>query len=248
MADDDIRYELKTMRTIRGTEARTTAKWQKDGWELLTQNQGRLQTQMTFRRPKAKMPVRLLAVLGGVVLLIIAFAATMSAIQGAGGSPEPTTSPAQGPSAPSEQPTTEPIAEPSPSEPAVEKMLTVKNNKDLAALLEGPDQGSAVEEFAAEYEGKLIKFDGNISSMANHGEYKTRYDILISAGDFSETHSTGPNFQFRDVNTTSDLHLTGANIPDSIGVRDNLRLVARVGDFSPEKLLFYLEPISTQFR
>lgn len=45
MADDDMKYELKTVRTIRGTEARTTAKWQKDGWELVTQSQGALQTQ-----------------------------------------------------------------------------------------------------------------------------------------------------------------------------------------------------------
>lgn len=248
MADDDIRYELKTVRTIRGTEARTTAKWQKDGWELLTQSQGRLQTQITFRRPKAKLPLRLLAVSGGVVLLIIVFAVIMGAIQGAGGSSEPTTSPTQDAVTQSAPPTEEPTDEPTPSEPAKEEVLTVKNNKDLAALLAGPDQGSAVKEFAAEYEGQLIEFDGNISAMANHNEYQTRYDILISAGDFSETRSTGPNFQFRDVNTTYDLHLTGANIPDSIGVRDNLHLVARVGDFDPEKLLFYLEPISTQFR
>jgi hypothetical protein len=87
MADDDIGYEFKTVRTIRGTEARTTAKWQKDGWELLIQSQGRLQTQITLRRPKAKLPLRLLAVSGGVVLPIIVFAVIMGAIQGAAVAP-----------------------------------------------------------------------------------------------------------------------------------------------------------------
>ena len=31
MADDDVQYESKDVRAIRGTEARTIAKWQKDG-------------------------------------------------------------------------------------------------------------------------------------------------------------------------------------------------------------------------
>jgi hypothetical protein len=46
--------------------------------------------------------------------------------------------------------------------------------------------------------------------MNNHEGYTTRYDILITYGDYSETHSNGgPSFQFRDVNITSDLNLTG---------------------------------------
>ncbi|MGJ9402418.1 DUF4839 domain-containing protein [Arthrobacter sp. KK5.5] len=254
MADDDVKYELKTVRTIRGTEARMTAKWQKDGWELVTQSQGRLQAQITFRRPKAKLPWRLLAVAGGLIILAV----TIGAIQGGNGSPEPTTSPTEGAIAPREQPSEEladePLSEkstdePASSEPADEEALTVKNNEDLAALLAGSEQGPVVEDFATAYEGRVIEFDGSIGAMAPHGEYQTRYDILISAGNYSETHSSGgPNFQFRDVNTTHDLHLTGANIPDSIGVGDNLRLVARVGDFDPDKILFFLEPISTQFR
>lgn len=253
MADDDMKYELKTVRTIRGTEARTTAKWQKDGWELVTQSPGALQTQITFRRPKAKTPWRLLAVSGGFVLLLIIFAVTMGAIQG-DGNPEPTTSPIAGAVVPSEQPSEDPTDQQEPSEPAEEERaeeetLTVENNEDLAALLTGPGQGSEVESFAAKYEGKAIEFDGSIGAMAPHGEYKTRYDILISAGDYSATHSSGgPNFQFRDVNTVNDLHLTGDNIPDSIGVGDELRIVARVGDYDPESFLFFLEPISTQLR
>lgn len=261
MADDDVKYELKTVRTIRGTEAKTTAKWQKDGWELVTQSKGRLQTQITFRRPRAKMPWRLLAASGGVVLLLIILAVVIGAIQGGDGR-EPITSPTEGvvvssgqPSPeptdkpePSGEPSSEPTGEPEPSEPAEEEVLTVENNKDLAKLLAGTEAGPVVEKFAAKYKDRVVEFDGNIAAMAKHGEYQTRYDILISAGDFSETSGSGPNFQFRDVNTTHDLHLTGTNTPDSIGVRDNLRLVARVGDFNPDSLLFFLDPISTQFR
>ena len=234
MADDDVQYESKDVRAIRGTEARTIAKWQKDGWKLVTQSQGPLlQTKLTFRRSKPKTPWRLLAVLGGVVLLLIIFAVIMGAIQGGGSSPEPTTSPTEGTGAvaPSEQPSGEPTEAPEPSEPAEEETLTVENNEDLAALLSGPTDGPTVEEFAASNEGRSIEFDANVGAINNHGGYNTRYDILILAGDYSETSTTGPYFQFRDVNITNDLHLTGSNIPDTIGVGDNLHIIARVGAF-----------------
>jgi|GEM_PF-839909 len=69
MAEDETRYELKTVRAIRGTEAMTAAKWEKDGWEAVSQSPGMLQTQMTFRRPKPKTPWRLLVALGAAVLI-----------------------------------------------------------------------------------------------------------------------------------------------------------------------------------
>ena len=80
--------------------------------------------------------------------------------------------------------------------------------------------------------------------MNNHGDASTRYDILILAGDYSNTSATGPNFQYNDVGTF-DLHLTGANVPDSIGVGDNLHIVATVDEFDRESCLFVLEPVST---
>ena len=172
----------------------------------------------------------------------------MGAIQGGGSSPEPTTSPTEGAVAPSEQPSGEPTEAPEPSEPAEEETLTVENNEDLAALLSGPTDGPTVEEFAASNEGRSIEFDANVGAINNHGGYNTRYDILILAGDYSETSTTGPYFQFRDVNITYDLHLTGSNIPDTIGVGDNLHIIARVGAFNPDNGQFLLEPVSTQFR
>ncbi|WP_185972348.1 DUF4839 domain-containing protein [Georgenia yuyongxinii] len=244
MAGDGSKYELKTVRTIRGTEARVTAKWEKAGWELVTQSQGKLQTEIKFRRAKPRTPWRLLAVLGGVLLLLAVIIFIGVSLSG-GGSSQPTTSPTDSAAPPSEQPS----GEPEPSEPAEEETLTAENNADLAALLTGPSDGPTVEEFAAKYNGRVIEFDGNIGAMNLHGDASTRYDILVSFGDFSETRSSGgPNFQFRDVNTTHDLHLTGDDIPDTIGVGHNLHIVARVEEFETDSLLFLLDPVSTQFR
>jgi len=71
MADDDEHYDFKSARTIRGRQARTIAKWQSHGWELVAQSQGRLGTEITFRRVKPKTRRRMVAVSGGLILLLV---------------------------------------------------------------------------------------------------------------------------------------------------------------------------------
>lgn len=39
MAEDDVHYEIKTVTTVRGTEARSKAKWEKESWELVSQSE-----------------------------------------------------------------------------------------------------------------------------------------------------------------------------------------------------------------
>lgn len=141
---------------------------------------------------------------------------------------------------PSESPT--PTAAP-------EEVLTIESNVDFAALLSLTDYCSdSVATFSAEHEGDTIAFDGNIGALNKHGDASTRYDILVGAGDFSETSQPGPAFQFRDVNTSSDLHFTGSDIPDSIGPGINLRITATVGEFESNSCLLLLDPVSTQVR
>ena len=136
---------------------------------------------------------------------------------------------------------------PVPTQPAAQEVLSAENNEDLAALLLGPDEcDDTVAQFAAKYAGRTIEFDGNIASMAPHGDYVTRFDFLVYAGDYSETSVTGPSFQFSDEGFI-DLHLTGSNIPDSIAQGTNLHIVATVGEFTTGCLLL-LEPVSTEAR
>ncbi|TFB62022.1 DUF4839 domain-containing protein [Cryobacterium sp. Hz7] len=142
-----------------------------------------------------------------------------------------------------------PHEEPSASPDAAEEVLTVENSPDLAAFLALTDNCSAANaEFATKYKDRTIAFDGNISAMQNHGSYKTRYDFLIAPGDYSETTITGPSFQFRDVDPTLDLNLTGSNGSDTIGVGDNLQITAQVDSFDSTPCQFILEPVSTEFR
>lgn len=145
----------------------------------------------------------------------------------------------------------EPITKPSSEVPvkSIQETLTVKNNKDFATLLaEKYESDSFIVEFAKKYDGKTIEFDGNIADMIHHGDYKTRYDILIYAGNYSTTSAIGPSFKFKDVNIVYDLHLTGSNIPETIGVGQNIHITAKVVEYDREHCLFYLEPVSTKMR
>lgn len=250
MADDGVQYEFKSVRAIRGTEVRSIAKWQEDGWEFVDQNQGTLRTTLNFRRPKLKVPRVPIAVAAGVVLLLAIVVGIGSALEG--GDDKDTKSvksPSETTVVAGEKPSETPKAEESASDESdAEQILTVENSKDLAALLAVRDNcDETIGTFAAKYEGRTIEFDGSIASMHNHGDYKTRYDILVYPGDKGPKSVVGPAFKFDDVNVPG-LHLTGGNIPDSVGTGDLLHVVARVGEYNPDQCLFFLEPVSTEIR
>jgi hypothetical protein len=147
------------------------------------------------------------------------------------------------------QPTEEKQPTEEPQSSVEEEIITIDNNEEFAAVLATKDPGDQIiEDFAMKYEGRIIEFDGNIGYMDYHGDYTTRYDFLIFAWDYSETSISGPYFKFEDCNTTYDLHWTGDNIPDTVGIGDNLHFVARILYYNDTQELFFLEPISTEGR
>lgn len=156
---------------------------------------------------------------------------------GSDGDPEATTEPTEAAEPPAES-----------SEPPADEALTAANNAEFAAILAETDYCSdTIAAFAATHGDQTIEFDGNIATMGAHADYDTRYDILLSPGDYSETTMIGPAFQFRDVGI-ADLHLTGPNIPDAIGQGDNIHVVAKVVEFNATQCLFLLDPVSTAVR
>ncbi len=154
--------------------------------------------------------------------------------------------------APSETPkpteTTSEPPEPDPtstSEPDADPVVTKNNSEAFAAILGVSDPcDESVGSFAAENGGRTIEFAGSIQNMANHGDAKTRYDILVSPGNKG---NVGPNFKFEDVNVF-DLKLTGTKIPDSVGQGDRFRFVAQVVEYNPDQCLLFLAPVSTKVR
>ena len=137
---------------------------------------------------------------------------------------------------------------PSNSPAASVPNITVDNNEEFRALIESPQPDNAtVEQFVSKYKGRTIEFDGNVAHVIPYKSYKTRFDFLICPGDYSTTSAHGPSFKFSDV-AYYDLHLTGNNIPDSIGIGQNLHIVAEILEYNSVQELFYLRPVTTSAR
>lgn len=78
--------------------------------------------------------------------------------------------------------------------------ITIENNSELAYILSTKDEfDSKIQEFANKYAGEMIEFDAHTVDVSRNEDYKTRFNYLIHAGDYSTTSVSGPNFQFHDV-------------------------------------------------
>jgi hypothetical protein len=140
-------------------------------------------------------------------------------------------------------------AQPAAADPSeVDAVLSRKDNDELSALLKVSDPcDETVASFAAKYGGRKIEFNGSIKDKAPHGDTKTRYDILISAGNKGPESTIGPDFKYEDVNVF-DLNLAEANRPDTVGEGDRFLFVAKIGEFNPGQCLLFLDPVSTRAR
>lgn len=247
--DAEVTYETKTIRAVRGMESRTIKKWEADGWEFVSQSPGKVQTEITFRRPTPKSRKLLWIIGGGVLALVLAIIIAVGIVNENSTTPAESANPepSKTMAAPSKQPSPEATgAAPSRSSRSGDVVLTPENSPELAAVLASTNYCSPrIAAFAAAHRGQTIKFPGSIGAMAPHGDAKTRYDILINAGD--DASALGPVFQFRDENTTYDLHWVGPE-PDTIGVGTNLNITAEVDRYEKGSCLFLLEPITTAVR
>ncbi|MBK3631474.1 DUF4839 domain-containing protein [Streptomyces sp. MBT97] len=239
---DEIKYEYKTVQTVRGTDGLVISKMQKDGWELVEQAQGRLRSTLNFRRPKKPQPWLLIGAAVAVLVVLAIVIGVASAFSDGGKkkdqSDESTAAASQ---RPSDTPT------PTAAESAATKVITPQNNPEFASLLKGDSCDDANRDFASRHEGQTIAFNGSIVNMASHGDYDTRYDFLLGSGDKGPNTAVGPAFKYEDVNIL-DLKLTGKKIPATVGTGDKFRFVAEVGEFDAAQCLFFLDPISTGVR
>jgi len=247
MVEQGKRYETRTIKCVRGMESRTAARWEQDGWEVVLQEQGKLQSSLVVHRPVRRKSGRTIAIGGGAagaMIVVIALGAAgvfgSESDQGQTGAASSADASARARATPN----------PAPSATHAESLVvvTAENTPAFAALLQLTDDCEpSISSFADEYKGRTVRFDGSIAAMNNHGSYTTRYDILIEAGDYSESISRGPAFQLQDVNTTSDMHYVGS-VPDTIGTGTNLGIMAEVGQYNPQQCLLRLKPTETTVR
>lgn len=150
---------------------------------------------------------------------------------------------------PEETETAEPETSETPSEaPEATEVLTVDNNADLAELLSSSPSDDLTGAFAEKYTGRTIQFDGYISALAQHGDYATRFDLLVSNGEYDEAHVTGPDFKYEDVNMSYDMHFVGDNVPDSVGVGDKVTVTMVLEEWDEFHQVFFADPVETRYR
>ena len=122
--------------------------------------------------------------------------------------------------------------------------LTVENCPELAAMLTNKAEiDESYSAFASKYRDRIIEFDGRIDNCMKHGKYNTRFDYLVSAGDYDPDHQIGPAFKFENV-CYSDLN---TNL-DTVSVGLNVHIIAVVKSFNTSNELFYLDPVSVTGR
>ncbi|MGV9320024.1 DUF4839 domain-containing protein [Streptomyces sp. NPDC003660] len=236
---DEVNFEYKAVRTVRGADGLVISKMQKDGWELVERLPGTLRTTLNFRRPKPPVPWRLIGAGAGVLVVLAAVIGTGVAL--GDGDEE------KGASASSTGDGEKSSATPPAAEPTATEVITAQNNQEFATLLKADPCGRPNVDFAAKHAGRTIAFDGSIVHMASRGDYRTRYDFLLGPGDEGPQTTDGPNFKYEDIDT-GDLNLTGKHVPTTVAVGDKFRFVAEVVEYNPVQCLFRLAPVSTQTR
>ncbi|MFE9939808.1 DUF4839 domain-containing protein [Streptomyces hirsutus] len=236
---DEIKYEYKTVRTVRGTDGLVISKMQKDDWELVEQVPGTLRSTLDFRRPKKPQPWLLIGA-GAAVLVVLTIVIGLASALSDGGEKKAESD--KSTAAANEKPSAMPT--PTAAESAAAEVITPENNPEFAALLTADTCDATNLDFATRHEGRTVAFNGSIRHMAR---YSTGYHFLLGPGDEGPQTTVGPSFKYADV-TISDLKLTGKKIPATVAAGDKFRFVAEVGEFNAVQCLFYLDPVSTETR
>lgn len=124
-----------------------------------------------------------------------------------------------------------------------EVVLNIDNCPELSKILKDKSDSVALyEEFADKYYNRTIEFDGCVTNITQFEDYNTRYDVLVSAGDFDENHQNGPIFKFENVNSF-DLGLTAYKLTAQLSTGSNIHIKAKVERYNRDNGIFYLEPI-----
>lgn len=121
------------------------------------------------------------------------------------------------------------------------RLITAENNPEFAAVLQTED-ANTISTFVENNKGKTIEFNAYIATFSPSGNYRTRYDFLLYAGDFqgADVATPGPNFQFSNIAPTTVFR----DFPgDSIRPGQNIHVIASIQSFTSGELLV-LEPIA----
>lgn len=101
---------------------------------------------------------------------------------------------------------------------------------------------NAYASYFATIDEREIEFDGSIDFMDLREGYGTRYELLLSYGDYSETSSTGPSIKVKDIAYGTRF---SREIP---GPKTNVKVRAKVDKYDIDKGYLLINVISIERR
>lgn len=189
MVESDVKYETKSIRTVRGMEARTKAKWEKLGWEFISVKQlPMLRTEVTFRRVKKKLPAYVLPLAIGVPAVAVAALVVLGIAVGAG-QRQPSEPVAAGTSTPRATPTQTPQT---PATPVASAPAAVST----AAAPQTLDETTAAQFLAYQWQGKFTYggtvhwIDDRITTRNPDGTFTFKLGATVKNADGTEMNAT----------------------------------------------------------
>lgn len=128
------------------------------------------------------------------------------------------------------------------------EIITVDNNAEFKQIMESTERaGAKVEDFAEKYDGRTIKFDGNISFMRQTNSSFTNFGIVIDAGDFDAGELHGPHFYLDNV-TMEEMNLNENDKNSGISSGDNVTVTAIIDYYSVETESIFLKIVKLEKR
>lgn len=123
---------------------------------------------------------------------------------------------------------------PASLEPVV---LSTATSEAFAKLFETTDDYALYKEFADTNKGSYVEFDAHVDFFTTHEDYNTRYEMLMTYGDWEgeNTVAPGPIFKLEDFNLF-DIDYDG----DRLGTGSNIHVLAKVDRFDEASGLFFL--------
>lgn len=274
-SEPHVRYMTQVVQSIRGMEARTRKKWEGLGWEFVSQAEGTVRTQMTFRKPKPTSPFapvlsavhqvwakfraltpKLQAQVAGGIAALVALGVIVAMVARGGEDAEPAADPkpaAESPSASTEPSLASDEATDEAPEPATSDPEPAEPTDEVPPVITVKNS----PEFASMLKGGDCADSIGVFAEKHADEtVKFRGSIRNVAPNGSEEDYLVSPGKF-DVNsqrgpsfqfvgvTPEDLNFTDGSGPAFISEGEEFVFTAKVGEFDSDSCLFGLEPVST---
>ena len=126
-------------------------------------------------------------------------------------------------------------------EKEVEKVLTIEDEEFKKHMTNSLTD----DEYAKYFEkikGKEVDFNGAIAIMQLRDGYKTRMELLLTYGDYSETSITGPYMKVEDIAYGSELSR------EILDAKTNVKVKAKIEGYDLDKGYLVLDIISIERR